>query len=90
MSTGRFLSQRVNCNFKSIKKLHRDILDLLNKSKTPSHCRFTLANLHFAESLDVVPYVASESILLKTLNFLGGSRRVHIFINNRGLWDKLH
>jgi hypothetical protein len=52
MSTGRFLSQRVNCNFKSIKKLHRDILDLLNKSKTPSHCRFPLANLHFVESVD--------------------------------------
>ena len=51
---------------------------------------FPLANLHFAKSVDFVPYGASWSILLKTLNFLGGSWGVHIFINYRGLWDKLH
>jgi hypothetical protein len=66
------------------------MLGSLDKSKTPGHCMFPLTNLHSGESVDFVPYVASESILLKILNFLGGSWGVHIFINYRGLWDKLH
>ena len=49
-----------------------------------------IGNLHFALDLDFVPYVVSWSILLKTLNFLGGGWGVHIFINYKGLWDKLH
>jgi hypothetical protein len=30
-------------------------LDLMDKSKTPSHYGFPLANPHFLESVDVVP-----------------------------------
>jgi hypothetical protein len=32
-----------------------DILDLTDKSIIPDHCGFPLTNLHFAESIDVVP-----------------------------------
>ena len=31
------------------------MLGSLDKSKTPGHCGFPLTNLHFAESVDVVP-----------------------------------
>ena len=40
--------------------------------------------------VDVVPYVASRSILLKTLDFCGGIWEVHIFINYNRLANKLH
>ena len=45
----------MDCAFKSTKKLHRDILDWLNKSKTPGNCGFPLANLQKGLSLDFVP-----------------------------------
>ena len=41
--------------FKPTKKLNHDILGSLNKSKTPSHCRFPLSNLHKGQSLHIVP-----------------------------------
>jgi hypothetical protein len=47
-----------------------------------------MANTFFFEPsflLGFVPYVASEPILLKTWDFLGGVREVHILINYKGL-----
>jgi hypothetical protein len=34
------LLQRVDCTFKSTKKLNRDLLDLFDKPKIPGNCRF--------------------------------------------------
>ena len=48
-------SRCVDYFFKSTKKMDRDNLDLLDKSKIPGHCGFPLANLHSAESLHFVP-----------------------------------
>jgi hypothetical protein len=36
--------------------LHHEILDSLDKSKTPGHCGFPLANLYFELSVDIVPF----------------------------------
>ena len=52
-----------------------------------------MANIHFFQPiilLDFVPYVASWSILLKILDFLGRMWEVWIFIDYNGLDDKLH
>ena len=49
-----------------------------------------LANIHFAESVDVVPNGASRSILLKILDFWERLWGVWIFINFNVLEDKLH
>jgi hypothetical protein len=49
-----------------IKRSIIDILGLTDKPIIPAHCRFPLTNLHFAESLDVVP----ESNLSNQLNLL--------------------
>ena len=48
---GRCLSQCVDCTFKSTKKLNCDISVFMNKPKTPSYCRFPLANPHTAPVL---------------------------------------
>ncbi len=55
--------------FKSTKKLYSEILGFLNKPKTPGHCGFPLANLHFELSMDYVPeenmcttYLRSEEL----------------------------
>ena len=80
----------MDCSFKSTKKLSRDVLDLLDKSKTPRHCGFPMANLQSDEIVDYVPNVASWSILLKTLDFWGRMRKIHILIDYSGLEDKLH
>ena len=45
-------------------KMNHDILDLLDKSKTPGCCGFHLANLHKGKSLHFVPF---SQIL--TINF---------------------
>ena len=42
-------------HFKNHKNSNYDILDWLDKSKLPCHGGFPLADLHFAESVDVVP-----------------------------------
>ena len=50
-------------------------------------------NLQYFVSASIVgfvPYVLSQSILLKTLDFLGRIWEVRIFINYNGLEDKLH
>jgi hypothetical protein len=50
-------------NIVTKKILIHDILGLMNKSIIPDNCGFPLTNLHFAESVDVVPYVAHCDIL---------------------------
>ena len=52
-----------------------------------------MTNLYFFSGsfcLHFVPYVASRSILLKTLGFTGKLWEVRISINYNGLEDKLH
>ena len=46
------------------KALIHDILGLTNKSIIPDHCGFPLTNLHFAESVDVVPKSNPVNILI--------------------------
>ena len=75
-------------DIKRVSKLHTTcicarVLELYN----------AYANLKFfarTEIVDVVPYVASGSILLKNLDFTGRLWEVRIFINYSGLDDKLH
>ena len=67
-----------------------DISGSLDKSKISGNCGFPLTNPQNGSSLDFVPNVASWFILLKTLDFWGGIWEIHIFINYKGLRDKLH
>ena len=56
-------------------------------------CRFVMTNTHFFGPfliLHSVPYVLSRSILLKVLDFWGGTWEVHIDINFDILKDNLH
>jgi hypothetical protein len=53
--SGRLLSQRADCTFKSTKKLDLDISGFLNKFKTSGNCGFPLANPQFDQSRDFVP-----------------------------------
>ena len=62
--TVHFSSQRVDCSFKSTKKLIRDILVLPNKSKILGHCMFPMANLQKGSSLGFVPKSNSSNILI--------------------------
>ena len=57
ISTVRCSSHCVECSFKSNRKLNHDILDSLDKSKTPGHCRFPLTNLQKGPMIDFVPKV---------------------------------
>ena len=47
-----------------------------------------IQNFSLAKMVDFVPYVASRSILLKKLNFVGRLWEVRIFINYNGLENK--
>jgi hypothetical protein len=51
-------------------------LDLMDKSKTPSHYGFPLANPHFAESVDVVPESNSFISLFLLYICLGNTQSV--------------
>ena len=54
----------VDCTFKPTRKLDRDILCLLNQSKTPGRCGFPLANPQKGLSRDFVP----KSMIAKYIN----------------------
>jgi hypothetical protein len=52
---GRFLSQCLDCTFKSTRKLTREISYSLNQSKTPGQCGFPLTNPQKGPSVYCVP-----------------------------------
>ena len=70
------LSQCFDCPFKSAIKLDHDILGFLNKSKTPGHCGFPLANPHKGQSLHYRAYI---EFLKKDQKCGISKRKVYIF-----------
>jgi hypothetical protein len=73
------ISQRVNCTFKSTKKLAGNILDLLNESTVPGYCIFPLSNPHSVPVLDIVPDENIGKASKRLWNRLGNLKFVNFY-----------